>query len=62
MDIIRILSRMFCIGNVSEKNKKLVDVAKECVELGLAQVKPWGHLGDVAQAINDQARQMDMQW
>ncbi len=48
-------SRMFCIGNVSEKNKKLVDVAKECVELGLAQVKPWGHLGDVAQAINDHA-------
>ena len=49
-------SRMYCIGNVSPENKKLVDVAKECVELGLKQVKPWGHLGDVAQAINDHAR------
>ena len=33
-------SRMYCIGNVSPENKKLVDVAKECVELGLKQVKP----------------------
>ena len=49
-------SRMYCIGNVSPEKKKLVDVAKECVELGLAQVKPWGHLGDVAQDINDHAK------
>ena len=49
-------SRMYCIGNVSPENKKLVDVAKECVELGLKQVKQWGHLGDVEQAINDHAR------
>lgn len=49
-------SRMFCIGNVSEENRKLVEVAKECVELGLKQVKPWGHLGDVAQAIQDHAK------
>ncbi|WP_031557136.1 type I methionyl aminopeptidase [Lachnospira multipara] len=49
-------SRMFCIGDVSPEHKKLVDVAKECVELGLKQVKPWGHLGDVAQAIQDHAR------
>jgi methionyl aminopeptidase len=50
-------SRMFCIGNVSPENQKLVDVTKECVQLGLAQVKPWGHLGDVAAAINDHARE-----
>lgn len=49
-------SRMFCIGNVTAENRKLVEVAKTCVELGLEQVKPWGHLGDVAQAINDYAR------
>ena len=28
-------SRMFCIGQVSEEAEKLVQVAKECVELGL---------------------------
>ena len=50
-------SRMYMIGNVSESRKKLVEVTKECVELGLKQVKPWGHLGDVAQAINDHAKE-----
>ena len=50
-------SRMFCIGNVSPEHKKLVDVAKECVELGLEQVKPWGHLGDVADAISKHAKE-----
>ena len=48
---------MFCLGNVAPEHKKLVDVAKECVELGLAQVKPWGHLGDVADAISKHAKE-----
>ena len=33
-------SRMFCIGNVSPEYKKLVDVVKECVELGLEPKSP----------------------
>lgn len=49
-------SRMFCIGNVPEENKKLVEVTRECVYLGLEQVKPWGHLGDIGQVINDTAK------
>lgn len=48
-------SRMFCIGNVSAEKRKLVDVVKECVELGLKEVRPWGFLGDMAQAVNDHA-------
>ena len=28
-------SRMFCIGNVSEENRKLVEVTKQAVEIGL---------------------------
>ena len=48
-------SRMFCIGEVSPEKKKLVQVTKECVELGLKEVKPWGFLGDIAQAISDHA-------
>lgn len=48
-------SRMFCLGNVSEEKKKLVQVTKECVELGLAEVKPWGFLGDVGAAICEHA-------
>lgn len=49
-------SRMFCIGEVSPEKKKLVDVTKECVEKGLQEVKPWGFLGDVGQAVNDHAK------
>lgn len=49
-------SRMFCIGEVSPEKKKLVDVTKECVELGLKQVKSWGFLGDMGQAVHDHAK------
>ncbi|MBR4208937.1 MAG: methionyl aminopeptidase [Lachnospiraceae bacterium] len=48
-------SRMFCIGDVDPEWKKLVQVTKECVELGLEQVKPWGYLGDMGQAVFDHA-------
>ena len=48
-------SRMFCIGEVSPEKKKLVQVTKECVELGLKEVKPWGFLGDMGQAVHDHA-------
>ena len=50
-------SRMFCVGSVSAEKQKPVDVAKECVELGIEQVKPWGFLGDVGQAVQDHARE-----
>ena len=49
-------SRMCCIGEVSAEKKKLVQVTKECVEKGLAMVKPWNFLGDMAQAVNDHAK------
>lgn len=46
-------SRMFCIGNVSEENRKLVEETKNAVYEGLKQVKPWCFLGDMGQAVND---------
>lgn len=46
-------SRMFCIGNVSEEDRRLVEVAKESLNVGLKEVKPWGYLGDMGQAIHD---------
>ncbi len=49
-------SRMFMLGNVPEETRKLVQVARECIDVGLAQVKPWNFLGDMAQAINDYAK------
>jgi len=50
-------SRMFCIGEVSAEKRRLVEVARECVELGLREVKSYACLGDIAQAINDHARE-----
>ena len=50
-------SRMFKIGKVSERAEKIVRVTEECVELGLAQAKPWNHLGDIADAINTHAQE-----
>ena len=44
-------SRMFCIGEVSPERQKLVDVTCESVQRGLAQVKPWNTLGDMAHAV-----------
>lgn len=49
-------SRMFAIGKISERAEKLLKVTHECVKLGLAAAKPWGHLGDIAHAINSHAR------
>ena len=49
-------SRMFLIGNVSEEKKKLVEVTREAVYKGLEQVKPWGYLGDMAEAVNSHVK------
>lgn len=49
-------SRMFAIGDISPRAARLVRVTAECVERGLRAAKPWGHLGDIAYAINTHAR------
>ena len=48
-------SRMFCIGEVSEECKRLVEVTREAMLKGLEQVKPWGRLGDVGAAVKAHA-------
>lgn len=49
-------SRMFMLGNVPEETQKLVRVARECIDVGLEQVKPWNFLGDMAEAVNNHAK------
>lgn len=49
-------SRMFCIGEVSPEKKKLVEVTKECVEIGIKNVKPWTFLGDMSEEIHNHAK------
>ncbi|BBF43201.1 methionine aminopeptidase [Lachnospiraceae bacterium KM106-2] len=50
-------SRMYCVGNVSEEKRKLVQVTKECLDLGLAEVKPFKFLGDIGYVINKHAKE-----
>ena len=48
-------SRMFCIGKVSPEKEKLVKVTKECVEIGISQVKPWTPIGNMGSAVHKHA-------
>lgn len=48
-------SRMFIIGKTSPEKEKLVKVAKECLEIGMAAAKPYGFVGDIGNAIDKHA-------
>lgn len=48
-------SRMFLIGDVSPERRRLVDVTRECLELGIEAARPWGFLGDIGEAIQEYA-------
>ena len=48
-------NRMFIIGETTPERKRLVEVAKECLEVGLAAIRPWGFLGDIGAAIQEHA-------
>lgn len=48
-------SRMFMIGDVNPDMQKLVQVTKECMEIGIAAAQPWKQLGDVGAAIQEHA-------
>jgi methionyl aminopeptidase len=44
-------SRMFCVGEPSIQAKRLCDITYECMWLGIREVKPGAHLGDVGHVI-----------
>jgi methionyl aminopeptidase len=48
-------SRMYLIGDVPLKARKLVEVTYECLMLGIEQARPGNHMGDVAHAIQQHA-------
>lgn len=49
-------SRMFSVGKISPQAAKLVQVAKECMLIGIDAVRPWGHVGDIGAAVNAHAK------
>ncbi len=48
-------SRMFIVGDASILAKRLCAVTYECLWLGIAQVRPGAHLGDIGHAIQRHA-------
>jgi methionyl aminopeptidase len=48
-------SRMFLVGDVPLKAKRLVDITYECLMLGIEQAKPGNRLGDISHAIQTHA-------
>jgi methionyl aminopeptidase len=48
-------SRMFYVGEPSIAARRLCEVTYECMWLGIQQVRPGGHLGDIGHAIQTHA-------
>ena len=48
-------SRMFIIGEVPDRTRELVEVTRECLNLGIEQVRPNNKLGDIGHAIQQHA-------
>lgn len=44
-------SRMFVIGQTTPEKQKLVDVARECLQIGMEAAKPYCFVGDIGNAI-----------
>jgi methionyl aminopeptidase len=48
-------SRMYLVGEVPVKARRLVDVTYECLMIGIDAARPGGHLGDIGHAIQTHA-------
>jgi methionyl aminopeptidase len=48
-------SRMFLVGDVPLKARRLVDVTYECLMMGIEQARPGNHVGDIGHAIQAHA-------
>jgi methionyl aminopeptidase len=48
-------SRMYLVGDVGVKARRLVDVTYECLMIGLEQARPGNRLGDISAAIQNHA-------
>ena len=48
-------AKTFCVGHVDEKKKKLVEVTRNSLMLGIDQVKPGNHIGDIGFAVQNYA-------
>lgn len=45
------MSRMYLIGEVSDEAKRLVEVTKKCMDIGIEAIKPYEPVGNIGEAI-----------
>ncbi|OGH00452.1 MAG: type I methionyl aminopeptidase [Candidatus Lambdaproteobacteria bacterium RIFOXYD1_FULL_56_27] len=48
-------NKSYLIGEVAPETARIAQVAKECLDLGIAAVRPYGHIGDIGFAIQNHA-------
>ena len=49
-------SRMFVIGETTDEKQRLVDVTKECLNIGIDAAKPYSYVGDIGFAVQCHAQ------
>ncbi|MCL3778984.1 type I methionyl aminopeptidase [Prolixibacteraceae bacterium JC049] len=49
-------SRMYVVGEVDKKTQKLIDDTKHCLNLGIQQVRPGNHFGNIGFVIGRYAK------
>jgi methionyl aminopeptidase len=47
--------KTFAVGDISPKAQRLLQVAEQCLQVGIDAVEPKGHLNDIGRAIEDYA-------
>lgn len=50
-------ARSYAVGNVSADKRKLMDVTRECLALGINKAHPGNHLSDIGHAVQTHAEQ-----
>lgn len=48
-------SRMYTVGEIDPKAKKLIEVTKKCLDIGIATAKPGAYTGDIGYEISKYA-------
>ena len=48
-------AKTFPVGKISEDKKKLINVTKECLQIGINEAKPGNRIGDIGHAIQKHA-------
>jgi methionyl aminopeptidase len=52
------LCKTYPVGQISKKAKRLLEIAKHCLDVGIAQVKPGNYMGNIGYFISSYAQNL----